>query len=80
MDLPLIVATIVAKIKARNGVTIDEAHLAEAITEGLKRIKTQDEQKYLHLIAELTEQVEILSKHVGTMRNQAQFAQHHDTM
>ena len=61
MDLPLVVSTIVAKIKAKNGVVIDEAHLAEAVAEGLKKLHTQNEAEYLKMIAALTEQVEILS-------------------
>lgn len=73
MDLPLIVATIVAKVKAKDGVTVDEQHLAEAITEGLKRLRSENETKYLEMISRLTDEVEKLSKHVGNMRTVSQF-------
>jgi polyhydroxyalkanoate synthesis regulator phasin len=78
MNLPLVVASIIARIKARNGIEIDEAHLADAIRDGLQKLQTENETAYLRMISELTEQVEILSKHVGQLRNASQFnnAQH----
>lgn len=73
MDLPLVVATIVAKVKAKDGVRIDEQHLAAAITDGLKKLRSENETKYLDMISRLTEEVEKLSKHVGNMRTITQF-------
>jgi hypothetical protein len=73
MNLPLVVASVVARIKARNGIEIDETHLADAIRDGLQKLQTENETAYLRMICELTEQVEILSKHVGQLRNVTQF-------
>ncbi|MFM2414607.1 MAG: hypothetical protein RI911_300 [Candidatus Parcubacteria bacterium] len=64
-----IIAHIVAAVRERNGEIVDVNHLSETLENALKKLQHEDESKYLEVIAELSKQLETLSKEVGRLRN-----------
>jgi hypothetical protein len=68
MNRAHVIAQIVASVRAGNGETVDESTLAESIEAAFAKLQREDEQKYLEVIKELSEHVEILSKELGRVR------------
>lgn len=64
-----IIAHIIAAVREKNGEIVDINHLAETLEVALKKLQTDDESKYLEVIAELSKQLESLSKEVGRLRS-----------
>jgi hypothetical protein len=79
MNHSFLIAQIVARVREHNGEHVDETHLAHAIEDALHKLQVEDEKKYLEVIQELSEHLEILSKEVGRLRTilQNQDAQSH---
>ncbi|MFZ2593832.1 MAG: hypothetical protein WAX38_03620 [Minisyncoccia bacterium] len=70
MVKPELIAHIISEVRRKGGEVADELHLAELIEAGFLKLKHENEKKYLELIHELSEQLEILAKEMGRVRNQ----------
>lgn len=68
---PAVIAHIVTEVRLHAGQHVDETKLTTLIAQGFLKLKHENEKKYLELIHELSEQLEILSREMGRARNRA---------